>query len=102
MKIRCPGCKAVLRMPSSAAGHVARCPSCQAQFKVPAPEVALEDTVSAWIEEDIDQMDDELQEQWARRAAEESRSKAELERARLEKNVDKIEKYFKAPDAGGL
>jgi len=61
---------------------------------VPQQEAAVEETISSWIEEDVDQMQEELQDQWARRAAEEARKRAAAERARLEKNVEKIEKYF--------
>ena len=103
LRLRCPGCEATLSLPAAAAGHAARCPSCRITFKVPQQEAAVEETISSWIEEDVDQMQDELQDQWARRAAEEAHKRVTAERARLEKNVEKIEKYFASPEdaAGG-
>ena len=53
--VRCPDCQQVLKVPASAAGRHARCPVCKTKFQVPAPKELLEETVSTWIEEDLDQ-----------------------------------------------
>jgi hypothetical protein len=54
MMVYCPGCGAILRVPTTASGRRARCPSCRKEFVVPPPEDMLEETVSAWIEQDVD------------------------------------------------
>ena len=45
-------------------------------------------------------MQEELQEQWTRRAAEESHKKKAMELAQREKNVEKIERYFQPSGRG--
>lgn len=54
VEIPCEKCRVALRVPPEAAGHRARCPACGHTFVVPRVEQLLEDTVSNWIEEDLE------------------------------------------------
>lgn len=55
MKIHCPGCRAQLRVPETSSGKAARCPACKKVFRVPAPSDMFEETISTWIESDVDE-----------------------------------------------
>lgn len=55
MMVHCPGCHQALQVPDAAAGRHARCPVCRTKFVIPKPEDLFEETVSTWIEEDLDQ-----------------------------------------------
>jgi LSD1 subclass zinc finger protein len=54
MLVHCAGCRQPLRVPANAAGHRARCPACKTTFVVPAAEELFEETVSTWIEQDLE------------------------------------------------
>ncbi len=64
MKVHCPGCSKPLRVPRSSSGRRARCPSCQKVFVVPKPSDLVEETISTWIEEDVDKLGKEKEKQW--------------------------------------
>lgn len=64
MKVHCPGCSKPLRVPRSSSGRRARCPSCQKIFMVPKPSDLVEETISTWIEEDVDKLGKEQEKQW--------------------------------------
>jgi phage FluMu protein Com len=53
--IHCPHCNRDLTVPALASGHRARCPACREVFVVPSIDDSLDDTVCAWIEEDVTQ-----------------------------------------------
>jgi len=52
-EVRCPRCRRPLGVPAGAAGLRARCPACHATFVVPRPDDLLEETVSSWLEQDV-------------------------------------------------
>ena len=52
-KVRCPKCDLALTVDRHATGKPARCPACSKVFKIPAPDDLLDDTISAWIEDDV-------------------------------------------------
>ncbi len=54
--IHCESCRAQLRVPSSAAGRKARCPQCGERFTVPAMQELLEETITGWIVQDVDEV----------------------------------------------
>ncbi len=54
MLVHCSGCRQPLRVPSNASGHRARCPACKTTFLVPPAEELFEETVSTWIEQDLE------------------------------------------------
>jgi hypothetical protein len=55
MMVHCPGCHQALQVPTEASGRYARCPVCRTKFVIPNPNELFEETVSSWIEEDLDQ-----------------------------------------------
>jgi len=59
-KVHCPRCSEFLHVPESACGKPARCPLCQQVFRIPEASELFEETVSTWIEEDVDQWMDHL------------------------------------------
>lgn len=59
LEIHCTACKVPLRVPIAAAGHRARCPACKHEFVVPQMQDLLEETVSEWIEHDVEEVFDE-------------------------------------------
>lgn len=56
VEIHCESCRVALRVPWEAAGHRARCPGCGHEFTVPRVEDLIEDTVSEWIEQDVEEV----------------------------------------------
>ena len=64
MKVHCPGCSKPLRVPKTASGRRARCPDCHRVFRVPQPEDLVEETISTWIEEDVDKLSVEHEKYW--------------------------------------
>ncbi len=54
VNVHCPSCDAQIFVPQEAAGRRARCPKCRHVFTVPSPKDLMEDTFSAWIEEDVE------------------------------------------------
>ncbi len=52
--VPCPACQTPLNVPPSAGGRRARCPACGDRFIIPTRTDLLEDTVSGWIEQDVD------------------------------------------------
>ena len=64
MKVHCPGCSKPLRVPKTASGRRARCPDCHRVFRVPKPEDLVEETISTWIEEDVDKLSVEHEKYW--------------------------------------
>ena len=64
MKVHCPGCSKPLRVPKTSSGRKARCPSCHKVFIVPAPEELVDETISTWIEEDVEKLEVEHEKQW--------------------------------------
>jgi hypothetical protein len=69
MMVHCSSCGAVLRVPPTAAGRRARCPACRNEFIVPPVEDLFEETVSTWIEQDVDQEREQRSEMWDQAAA---------------------------------
>lgn len=64
MKVHCPGCSKPLRVPKTSSGRKARCPNCRQVFIVPAPEELVDETISTWIEEDVEKLEVEHEKQW--------------------------------------
>lgn len=56
MEVRCQNCRALLRVPEAAAGRQARCPACSQPFVIPPQEELLEELISSWIEQDVDEI----------------------------------------------
>lgn len=59
--VRCENCRMPLRVPRNAGGHRARCAACGTYFQVPLEEVLLEETISSWIEHDVEEVFSERQ-----------------------------------------
>jgi len=95
IKVFCPSCRAVLRVPLDAAGKVARCPGCQCKFLIPDQNDVMEETVSSWIEQDVEDMQDEFEQSMREKSAEEERRRIEREREKAAKTAEKMEKYFR-------
>lgn len=100
IKVHCPGCRAVLRVPTHAAGHIARCPACHAKFKVPDPDEIAEQTASHWIEEDIEDLQQKTDDQWRQKLKEAAEQRAREEAERLKKTASEIEKVMNVGTAG--
>lgn len=64
MKVHCPGCSRSLRVPQSSSGRKARCPNCRRVFVVPRPEDLVDETISTWIEEDLEKLGVENEKHW--------------------------------------
>src|SRR5690606_21447534 len=45
-----------LRVPSEASGHEARCPACREMFTIPPLDSTLEETITEWIVQDVEEM----------------------------------------------
>jgi predicted Zn finger-like uncharacterized protein len=54
--VHCPHCQMSLSVPDSAAGKAVRCPGCSKTFVVPSGEDLLEETISSWIEQDVEEV----------------------------------------------
>lgn len=52
--VPCPACQTPLNVPPSSGGRRARCPACGDRFIIPTRTDLMEDTVSGWIEQDVD------------------------------------------------
>lgn len=59
----CPGCQKVLRVPSNAEGQLIRCPGCQTISRVPSQEDLKDETISSWIEMDVESILQEREQQ---------------------------------------
>ncbi len=94
INVYCPSCRAVLRVPVSAAGKVARCPTCQAKFQVPVQQEdpGLEETVSSWIEQDVEDMQDEFDQMLQEQSERERVRKIDQEKEKERRAQDKMEK----------
>jgi len=57
--VPCPACQTPLNVPPSAGGRRARCPACGDRFIIPTRTDLLDDTVSGWIEQDVDEVIDD-------------------------------------------
>lgn len=87
VEIHCESCRVMLRVPWEAAGHRARCPGCGHEFTVPRMEELIEDTVSEWIEQDVEevledrdrQTEEQIRAAIARQKEEEAKAKAAAE-----------------------
>lgn len=53
MDVNCPSCHRKLRVPDGSAGRRARCPGCDEKFVVADPRDMLEETISGWIVDDV-------------------------------------------------
>jgi uncharacterized Zn finger protein (UPF0148 family) len=96
IKVNCPKCKSILRVPVTAVGRVARCPACQTTFRIPSPREAIEDTVSNWIEEDVDHLKKEHETEWQRAAAEERERRLQEQRDRSARAAERLQELIKA------
>ncbi len=96
LKVHCPTatCRATLTVPISAAGHVARCPLCHATFLVPSEEDIAEQTASSWIEDDIDDLAEEIDNEWQQRLKDEAVRRAREEEHRRNTTAREIEKIM--------
>jgi len=56
--MHCRDCGTALKLPKTAAGHRARCRKCGRMFTVPPADQLIEETVSTWIEQDVDELFD--------------------------------------------
>ena len=54
MTIHCPACNVRLSVPVNAGGRAARCPKCKTKFRIPDPRSMLDETVTCWMDLDID------------------------------------------------
>ncbi len=64
MKVHCPACSRALRVPQTASGRKARCPGCKQVFTIPSPDELFDETVSTWIEDDVEEMMEESDQKW--------------------------------------
>ena len=96
LKVHCPSatCRATLTVPITAAGHVARCPLCHATFQIPSEADIAEQTASSWIEDDIDDLADEIDNEWQQRLKEEAQRRAEQEDLQRQQTAKVIEKIM--------
>ncbi len=90
-KLHCPGCGVALRVPPQAAGIRARCPACRATFRIPRRTDLMEETISVWIEEDVDRLAQEhekhLLEEEAERLRRQEQSAAKPKRSAAPRSV---------------
>jgi DNA-directed RNA polymerase subunit RPC12/RpoP len=56
MQLSCPSCEKALAVPDGSVGRRARCPACEHRFTVADPQDAMEETISAWITADAEQI----------------------------------------------
>lgn len=96
LKVHCPSetCRATLTVPLSAAGHVARCPLCHATFMIPTEEEIAEQTASSWIEDDIEDLADEIDNEWQQRLKDEAERRAREEELKHSETAREIEKIM--------
>jgi DNA-directed RNA polymerase subunit M/transcription elongation factor TFIIS len=98
IKVLCPSCQSLLRVPSTAAGKVARCPKCQAKFQVPSEKEVMEETVSNWIEQDVEDMEDEFERMYQQRLDDEIRRKHEAEQKKRSQTTQKMHQFLSPSD----
>lgn len=96
IKVHCPNstCRATLTVPITAAGHVARCPLCQETFLIPNEAEIAEQTASSWIEDDIEDLEDQHDQQWRQRLQDEAVKRAQEEDLRRQETAREIEKIM--------
>ena len=96
IKVHCPNatCRATLTVPISAAGHVARCPLCQETFLIPTADEIAEQTASSWIEDDIEDLEEQHDQQWRQRLQDEAVKRAQEEALRRQETAREIEKIM--------
>jgi DNA-directed RNA polymerase subunit M/transcription elongation factor TFIIS len=95
IKVYCPKCRAVLLVPLSAAGKVARCPTCSSKFQVPGQKDVMDETVSSWIEQDVEDMQDEFDQLLVEKSAGEQRRREEREKAKASIAAAKMDRALK-------
>lgn len=91
-RVHCPNCQSQFRVPINAGGKTARCPSCKEPFVIPPPDDLIEETISSWLEEDLDDVADERQ-----RELEELIRKQEEEKARLKREAEEAARFVGRP-----
>ena len=64
MKVHCLGCQKALTVPQTSSGRKARCPRCKKVFRVPKPEDLIDETISTWIEDDVEQLEEIHNKEW--------------------------------------
>ena len=89
--VPCPACQTPLNVPPSAGGRRARCPACGDRFIIPTRTDLLEDTVSGWIEQDVDDVIDHRDRESDERQAEMRAQAAVKEKAEQAKNTETLE-----------
>ncbi|MBL4701433.1 MAG: hypothetical protein JKX85_09265 [Phycisphaeraceae bacterium] len=96
IKVHCPKatCRATLTVPLTAAGHVARCPLCHETFLIPTQDDIAEQTVSSWLEDDIEDLEDQTDQKWQKTLEEEATCKAHEEELKREETAKEIEKIM--------
>lgn len=96
LKVHCPSetCRATLTVPLTASGHVARCPLCHATFLVPTEDEIAEQTASAWIEDDIEDLKDQIDTEWQQRLKDEAIRRAQQEELRRQETAREIGKIM--------
>lgn len=102
LKVHCPNatCRATLTVPLTAAGHVARCPLCQATFLVPSEDDIAEQTASSWIEDDIEDLADEIDNEWQQRLKEEAIRRAQEDDIQRQQTAREIQKIMASNQTG--
>jgi len=68
MRVHCPRCSTPLTVPQDSSGRGARCPLCKGKFRVPDPDELVEETISCWIEEAVDEDWQAKQREWDEQA----------------------------------
>ncbi|MCC6580656.1 MAG: hypothetical protein IT440_09450 [Phycisphaeraceae bacterium] len=99
LKVHCPGCRAILMVPVEAAGRIARCPACDTKFQIPTEDEIAEQTVSAWLEQDLEELSETVDDQWARRLREEQERRVRESQERKDETADEIEKVLTGGEA---
>ena len=96
IKVHCPRatCRATLTVPLTAAGHVARCPLCHETFQIPTQDDIAEQTVSSWLEDDIEDLEDQTDQKWQQTLKEEAIRKADEEELKRQETAKEIEKIM--------
>lgn len=56
LRVECTCCSAKLLAPRAAIGETVRCPGCGAMVLIPQPAEELEEMISDWIQEDVEEM----------------------------------------------
>ncbi len=94
LKVHCPHCHATLMVPLTAAGQAARCPACHTAFNIPTEEEIAEQTASAWIDQDLEEMASEDDQYWQGRLKEETDRKIHDEEIKRKETAREIEKVL--------